>query len=151
MDMDETKVPAPKNPLTVKLNQFIFRTFREIFWRQFLPTLDPIITSAYRTMERNTQVGGAVNSAHVHGLAEDWQMRQKNGVTLPEAQAKAIFEKLIKPNWPGYAYWEPSSPGEGYHVHAQLSREITTYAGLISMAGIGALGFAIINNWGKES
>ena len=146
---EEAKIPAPKNPLTIKINLAILRYVREAFFKKWLPTLDPAVTSDLRTAEHNAKVGGVPNSTHVHGLAEDFQLRYKSGEALSEAQAKAIFDQVIKPNWPGYSEWEPSSPGEGYHVHVQLSREISTYAGLISLAGIGVLGFAVINNWGK--
>lgn len=148
--MSEKDVPAPKNPLTIKINLAIFRYVREAFFKKYLPNYEPVITSDIRTAEHNAKVGGVPNSTHVHGLAEDFQLKFKNGALLSEAQAKAVFEQTIKPNWPGYSEWESSSPGEGYHVHAQLSREISTYSGLISLAGIGVLGFVVINNWGRD-
>lgn len=147
---EEAKIPAPTNPLTKKINLAILRYVRESFFKKWLPEYEPVITSDLRTPEHNAKVGGVPNSTHVHGLAEDFQIKFKSGALLSEAQAKALFNQIIKPNWPGYTEWENSSPGEGYHVHIQLSREISTYAGLISLAGIGVLGFAVINNWGRE-
>lgn len=146
----EAEIPAPKNPLTVRINLAILRFVREQFFKKWLPNMDPVITSDIRTPEHNAKVGGVPNSTHVHGLAEDFQLRYKNGALVPEAQAKAVFEQFVMPNWPGFSEFEAASKDEGYHIHIQLSREISTYAGLISLAGIGALGFAIINSWGRE-
>ena len=148
---DETTVPAPKNPLTLKINLAILRYVADNFFKKWLPNYDPVITSDLRTADHNAQVGGVPNSAHVHGLAEDFQLKFKNGAPLSEAQAKAVFEQTIKPNWPGFSEWEASSSGEGYHIHVQLSRDISTYAGAISLAGLGVLGMFIINKWGDKA
>lgn len=148
--MSETTIAAPVNPLTVKLNQTIFGYVAQMFRAKWLPALDVLVTSAYRTKEHNAKVGGAANSAHVHGLAEDWQLKYKaSGQALSEAQARAVYNEFIKPNWPGFSEFEGSSVGEGYHVHVQLSREISTYSGLVTVAGIGVVGFALLNKLGK--
>lgn len=148
---EESKILPPKNPLTLQINLAILRYVRSNFFSKYLPTFDPIVTSDLRTPERNAKAGGVGNSTHLHGLGEDFQLKYKAGGLVPETQAKAVFDQFIKPNWPGYTEWEGSSPGEGYHVHVQLSREISTYTGLASLAGIGVLGFVMINNWGKEA
>jgi len=149
METEEAKIPAPVNPLTVRINLAILRFVREQFFKKWLPNFEPIITSDLRTAEHNAKVGGVPNSTHLHGLAEDFQLKYKNGALVPEQQAKALFDQYILPTWPGFAEFEGGSKGEGYHVHVQLSRQISTYAGLISLAGIGVLGFAVTNNWGK--
>jgi hypothetical protein len=146
--VDETKIPPPKNPLTIRINLAILRYVRTMFFSKWLPGFQPAVSSDVRTAERNAKVGGAANSAHVHGLAEDFQLKDLAGKVIPEPQAKALFEQFIKPNWPGFSMWEASSPGEGYHVHVQLNRNISTYAGVVSLAGMGAMGIYILNKVG---
>lgn len=149
--MNEATVPAPLNPLTIKINLAILRYVRENFFQKFLPNYQASITSDLRTAEHNAKVGGVPNSTHVHGLGEDYQLKfSAGGALVPEAQARAAFEQLIKPNWPGFSEFEPSSKGEGYHIHAQLSRDISTYTGIVSLAGLGVLGMVIVNSWGKR-
>ena len=151
MPVDEKTIPPPVSPLTVKLNLSILRFFSSMFAAKWFPSMEMVVTSDYRTKEHNTQIGGAENSAHVHGLAEDFQLKYKAGGQLvPEAQAKVVYDTIIAPNWPGYTEWEPSSSKEGYHVHWNLSREITSYIGPVGVAAIGIIGVAIINGWSKR-
>jgi hypothetical protein len=147
--MDENAIPAPVNPLTLKINLTILRFVRDQFFKKYLPNFAPVITSDLRSAEHNAQVGGASNSAHVHGLAEDFVLTFKAGGPVSETQARAAYDQYIAPNWPGFTEWESSKPGEGYHIHWNLSREVTTYSSLIALAGLGVIGFFIVDSWGK--
>jgi hypothetical protein len=148
--IEEKSVPAPINPLTIKINMAIFRYVRENFFSKFLPNFQAVVTSDLRTADHNVKVGGVPNSAHVHGLAEDFQLKFVGGALVSEVQAKAAFDQFIKPNWPGFCEFERSSTGEGYHIHAQLSRDISTYTGIVSLAGLGVLGMVVVNSWAKK-
>jgi hypothetical protein len=144
----ENEIPAPINPLTLKINSVILGFVLDNFMKKQLPQYSRLTTSGLRTAEHNAEIGGVQNSAHVHGLAEDFQLLN-HGAKVPEVQARAAWEQFIKPNWPGFTEFENAHGAEGYHVHVQLSREISTYAGIISLAGLGVLGFTIINKWGR--
>jgi hypothetical protein len=146
----ESQIPAPVNPLTIKINMAILSYVLGNFMQKYLPTFKRFTTSDVRTATHNAEVGGVPNSAHVHGLAEDFQLMIGNS-PASEAQAKAAWEQFIKPNWPGFTEFEASHGNEGYHIHVQLSREISTYAGVATMAGLGVLGFVVISNWGKKA
>lgn len=146
----ESSIPPPVNPLTIKINLAILSYVLGNFMKKYLPTFTRVTTSDIRTAKHNAKVGGVPNSTHVHGLAEDFQLKV-GGALASEAQAKAAFEQVIKPHWPGWSEFEASSPGEGYHIHVQLSREISTYSGIATMAGLGVLGVVMISNWGKKS
>jgi hypothetical protein len=148
--MTDPDIIAPVNPLTLKINGAILDFVLGNFIKKQLPNFAKIKTSGYRTVEHNASVGGVANSAHTHGLAEDFQLAFQNGSKVSEVQAKSAFDQFIKPNWPGFSEFEPAHGGEGYHIHVQLSREITTYAGIVAMAGLGVLGFAIVSKWGSS-
>jgi len=144
--MAETDIPPPVNPLTRMLNLQVLRFAAGQFMSRYLPEYAQAVTSDLRTTEHNEAVGGAPNSAHLHGLAEDFQLRYKAGPSvLTEAQARKIYDTVIAPNWPGFSEFEKSSTGEGYHIHWNLSREISTYAGLVAVAGLGVVGLAWLN------
>ena len=144
--MNEKEIPPPVNPLTIKLNITIMRFVSKQFAARWLPNFDLVVTSDIRTAEHNKEIGGAANSAHVHGLAEDVVLKNRaTGKMLTESEARAVYGEFIAPNWPGYSEFEKSNAGEGYHIHWNLSREISTYSGLVSMAGIGVIGFALLN------
>lgn len=147
---DETKIPAPVNPLTAKINLAVLDFYFQAFAKKWLPTFKVQITSAYRTPEHNTEVGGASNSAHTHGLAYDFILLDAGGHQVPKLQAKSVYEQYVVPNWSGFSLFEESDAVPGYHIHVNLSREITTYAGVMAVAGLGVLGFAIISGWGKK-
>lgn len=143
---DESKIPAPVNPLTKMINLQIIRFVAGRFFEKWLPNYVQVVTSDLRTADHNKEVGGVDNSTHVHGLAEDFQLKYKaSGAALSQAQAQAVYEQFIAPNWSGFTEFEKASAGEGYHIHWQLSREISTYAGMVALAGIGVVGFAMIN------
>lgn len=148
---DETKIPAPSSPLTIKINLTILKWVFDWFMGKFLPAYEAVITSELRTPDSNKAAGGVDNSTHLHGLARDFKLKFKNGgQPVPEAQAKAVFEQFISPNWPGFSEWEGSSANEGWHVHVQLSRQITEYAAIIGTAAIGVIGFKIISSLGSK-
>lgn len=152
MPVDETKIPPPVSPLTVQMNLAILRFFSKVFSAKWFPTMERVVTSDYRTVEHNKSVGGEENSAHVHGLAEDFQLKYKaGGQVVPEAQAKIVYDTIIAPNWPGFTEWEGSSKGEGYHIHWNLSREITSYIGPVGLAALGVVGVAVINHWSNKN
>lgn len=87
--------------------------------------LDPSayrITSTYRDPANNARVGGARNSAHLHGLAVDV-------VITPATLRRRIVEA-----WP-YGYAED----EGDHVHLNVSRRMgRMWARAGVMAAVGA-------------
>jgi len=143
----EQLIQPPKNPLTVKLNLAVLDYYFQAFVKKWLPAFTPVITSSYRTGTKNKEVGGAANSAHLHGLAYDFILKNSAGQAIPKLQAKKVFDEFIFPNWSGFSLFEADESG-GYHIHVNLSREISTYAGLTAIAGIGVIGFAIIQSWG---
>jgi len=152
MDANEAAMVPPKNPLTIQLNLAVLRYVVSSFFAKWLSAYEPLVTSDVRTAAHNESVGGVPNSAHLYGLAEDFQIRFKSGgAVLSQAQAKSLYDQVIRPNWPGFSEWESASGSEGYHIHVNLSREVSTYTGIASMAGLGVLGFVIINSWGNNS
>lgn len=145
--MSDETVPPPVNPLTKMINLQFIRFVAGRFFDKWLPNYAQVVTSDLRTAEHNKEVGGVDNSTHVHGLAEDFQLKFKaSGASLSQAQAQAVYDQVIAPNWGGFTEFEKASAGEGYHIHWQLSREISVYSGMVCMAGLGVVGLAIINN-----
>lgn len=149
MDLDENEILPPSNPLTVKLNQVILKFVSDSFDAKYLPAYEVLQTSGFRDQAKNLEVGGAENSAHVHGLARDIVLKH-GGKKIPLVQAKAIFRDFIKPNWPGYALLETGSDPESWHIHLNLPRTVTIYAGLISLAVLGVVGYEVIKSWPKK-
>lgn len=137
---EETSILPPKSPLTAKINLAILGFYFDHFTKKYLPTFKPVITSSFRDADKNREVGGAENSAHLHGLAYDFVLDYANGERVPKAQAKRVFEEFIKPNWLGFALWEENENGV-WHVHVNLSREITQYAAILGVAAVGVIGF----------
>lgn len=147
---EENKIPPPKSPVVVKMNLWILGRVFDWFMRRYLPTFGFIITSEYRTQARNREVGGAANSAHVHGLARDVVLtRKSDGAQVLESQAEKVFKEFILPHWPGYALFEPAAGGEGYHIHLNLSRQIGIYAAAVAVAGAGYGLFKLLQNLTK--
>lgn len=144
---NEATIPAPTNPLTVKINLAILGFYFDWFCKKYLPAFKPVITSSFRDSAKNESVGGAQNSAHLHGLAYDFILQYANGEPLPRAQAKAVYDEFVKPNWVGFSLWE-ESPGGVWHIHVNLSREISTYAAIMGVAAMGVVGFQIIKGFG---
>lgn len=149
METEETKIKPPQNPITAKINLAILGWYFETFAKKFMPAFKPVITSSYRDPEKNHSVGGAENSAHLHGLAYDFVLQYPNGEPVPKAQAKAVFDDYVKPNWPGFALWEESQKG-GWHIHVNLSRRITEYAAILSVTAVGVIGFHLIKSLGGK-
>jgi len=148
--MLETEISPPVNPLALKINLLILKYVREQFFKKYLPNYLPVITSDLRSADHNADLGGAVNSAHLHGLAEDFTLTTINGQAVPEIQAKAAYDQIIAPNWSGFSEWEPSSSGKGYHIHINLSREISIYSAAVGLLGLGVVGYAILKGWGQN-
>lgn len=145
MVTDETRIPPPVNPITKMINLRVLRLAAAWFMGRHLPQYEQVITSDLRSQDENARVGGAENSAHLHGLAEDFKLRFKQGgQALTEPQARALYEEVIAPFWPGFTEFERSSTREGYHIHWNLSREVTTFASIAALAGLGAVGLALM-------
>lgn len=147
-DPSQLQIPPPKSPLTIQINLAVLRFVVNWFFKKYLPAYTSLVTSEYRTVEHNAEVGGAANSAHVHGLAQDFILVYANGQHVPEIQAKTIYDSYVAPNWPGFTEFESASSAEGYHIHVNLSREITTYAGIAGVAGLGVVGFKLLTSMG---
>ena len=146
MSAPDSTILPPTSPLTVKINLLVLKTYFDFFCAKYLPGLTPVITSSYRTTAQNEAVGGAENSAHLHGLAYDFVLNDSSGRRLSRDETKVIFDNQIAPNWPGYALFEETPEGV-YHVHVNLSREITVWAGVAGVAGIGFLGFKLVTHF----
>lgn len=146
--MPENTIPPPVNPLTKMINLQVLRFVAARFMEQWLPEYAQVVTSDIRTAEQNHKAGGAENSAHLHGLAEDFQLKyRQGGAAVNQAQARALYDRVIAPHWAGFTEFETASGGEGYHIHWNLSREISTYSGLAALAGIGVVGFKLLNQF----
>jgi len=130
----EADIPPPRFAVAARFNQLITDYYFSDLVRRFLwpRGLDALITSTYRTPERNAEVGGAKNSAHVHGLAEDFVIT-RGGKRVSEAEERQLFAELIKPNWPGYALHE------GDHIHVNLSRALTPSSSVLALVAAGAV------------
>lgn len=146
---EEASIKPPANPLTAKINSTILGFYFDWFMKKWLPAFKPVITSGYRDPVHNKDVGGAENSAHLHGLAYDFVLEYQNGQAVPKSHAKVIFDEFVKPNWPGFALWEETPEGV-WHIHVNLSRQITEYAAIAGVAAMGVIGFKIISSWGSH-
>lgn len=69
------------------------------------------VSSAYRTPQHNSEVGGAPNSDHLTGNAVDF--------VGPPAALKALYAWAIAMRFP---YVEPWSQTGGNHVHISFAR-----------------------------
>jgi hypothetical protein len=145
MEENETSIKPPTNPLTLKINSAVLSWYFDWFAKKFLPAFKTLITSSYRDPAKNEAVGGAENSAHLHGLAYDFVLQYPNGEPVPKAQAKAVFDNYVSPNWHGYALWE-ETPAGVWHIHVNLSRKITEYAGAAAVAALGVIAYKLINS-----
>lgn len=149
MEENEKAILPPSNPLTVKINLAVLAYYFEWFCRKYLPAFKAVVTSSYRDPAKNESVGGAQNSAHLHGLAYDFVLQYPNGGVLPKTQAKTVFNEFILPNWAGFALWEEDEAGH-YHIHVNLSRQITTYAAIAGVACLGVIGITLFKSIGGD-
>jgi len=146
----EATIPPPSSPVTKKINLWILGIYFDWFVKKYLPAYVPVITSSLRDPDKNEAVGGVSNSAHLFGLAYDFVLRFPDGSAVPKAQAKKVFENFILPNWHGFALWEEDAKGV-WHIHVNLTRQISEYAGIMGLAAIGVLGFHFIHSIGEQS
>jgi len=126
----------PKNPVTLAINGFLMDNYLRDFAEKNLPAYGYEITSAYRDEEKNREVGGVENSAHLYNLARDIVLT-KNGIALNSAQLKQVYDQFIKPSWEGYSKLYHS------HIHLNMDRELSEYtrfAGYAATAFIAAFG-----------
>lgn len=135
---DEKKILPPTNPVTLKINGAVLGWYFDYFLKKFLPAYSVRITSGYREPGHNEAAGGVPNSAHLHNLAYDFVLQDGSGHDIPEAQAKKVYNEFVVPNWQGWTEFEASQPGkEGYHIHVNMSRNVSTYTALVAISGIG--------------
>lgn len=129
----------PKNPATIGLNQWLTTRFFKSWFSQYLsPPYSYRITSQYRTPEKNKEVGGVENSAHLYGLAVDFVLTDPAGNPIDPDIVAGRFEETIKPTWPGVAI------NEGSHIHLHLDRDITNATKWVGLAAAAAgIGFVI--------
>jgi len=134
--MEETQIPPPANPLTLAFNEVVIEWYFPQWAKKNLPAFEVVVTSKTRAPGKNEGIGGAANSAHLHGLARDFVL-YRGGKPLAGKEAEEVFQKFIKPTWPGFAL------NEGDHIHVNLSREITMWAGVFAAAVLAGLGLAV--------
>jgi len=134
MAVPESQIPPPKFILAAKMNQvYTDYHFSNLVQNHLWPLgLDVAVTSSFRDADHNADVGGALNSAHLHGLAKDFVIT-RGGRRVPLAEEKQVFASVVKPNWPGYALHE------GDHIHVDLSRTITPATATLSFLVVGAV------------
>lgn len=133
---DETKILPPGNPLALAFNEAVIDWYFPQWARANLPGYEVVITSKTRQPGKNEAVGGAQNSAHLHGLAVDFYLL-KDGKRLSRESFQQVFDTKVVPSWPGFALFEYD------HIHVNLSREITTWAGVFAASVLGLLGLMV--------
>lgn len=140
-ELEETKIRPPSFPLTARINQAITDFYFEHFARKYLAPLglEARITSTLREADHNAAVGGAANSAHVHGLAVDFQLFRA-GKRLGAAEESKVFRDVVAPNWPGYALDEVK---EKNHIHVNLTRQISVSTGITTAAVMGMIAIPV--------
>ncbi len=143
--MNEQEIPPPTSPLTLKANSMVMDIVMDWFKAKYLPAFKVVMTSGTRTAEKNAQVGGAKNSAHVHGLARDFVLYRPDGTKLAEKEGKMIFDEFILPNWPGFALWE------GDHVHVNLPRHVSSVVGAATIGLAAWAGYKALKSLGGKN
>lgn len=140
-EMEETKIRPPSFPLTARINQAITDFYFEHFARKYLAPLgiEARVTSTLRELAHNENVGGAENSAHLHGLAVDFQLFRA-GKRVPAAEESKIFRDVIAPHWPGYALDEVAKKN---HIHVNLTRQISVSTGITTAAVMGMIAIPV--------
>lgn len=138
-DKAESEIKPPTFPLTAKINQAITDFYFDAFAAKYLAAYDVRKTSGLREAGHNEDVGGVPNSAHLHGLAVDFQL-WRDGKRLSRSEEAAVFDQVVKPNWNGYAQNEP----EKNHIHVNLSRQITVSTEITTLAIFGFMAVPLI-------
>lgn len=133
MDAEEFQIAPPSFPLTAKLNQAATDFYFDNFSRKYLIDYQVIVTSTLRDDTKNAAVGGAENSAHLHGLAVDFILA-RDGKPIPERELKKVFDQIVAPRWPGFSLFE------GDHIHLNLTRRITPAMTLATFSVMGIVG-----------
>lgn len=145
----ETEIPAPKLAPVIQGNLFVLRTVFDWFKSRYLADYAIQITSEYRTPEHNAEIGGASNSAHIHGLALDFVLWGSDGKILSASDGKQVFESIVKPHWPGFSEYEITDKGV-WHIHVNLSRAIGGFVGLGELALAGFAFFEVVKKYKRK-
>jgi len=141
-------MPPSVNPITIKINEWMFTNYLNNFMLTYLPAYTWRQTSKTRTRAQNEAAGGVEDSAHLYGLAEDGNLvNTASGDIISEAAGRQIFDEYFKPYWEGYAEFEPSIYSAGvltkrWHIHLHIDRGLNDYTKWAGIA-LGALGGAI--------
>jgi len=137
-----TTKPAPsKNPITTRINEWIFEKYLNNFMERYLPNYTFRQTSGTRTRAENENVGGVEDSAHLYGLAADGNLINKaTGEIVDEAAGKRIYTEYFLPNWEGVALWSPGTKEKRWHIHIHIDRELNNFTkwggiGVATIAG----------------
>lgn len=141
LELDEKKIRPPSFPLTARINQAITDFYFEHFVKKYLAPLgiEARVTSTLREADHNEAVGGAANSAHLHGLAVDLQLFRA-GKRLSPTEESQVFRDVIAPNWPGFALDEVKAKN---HIHLNLTRQISVSTGITTAAVMGMVAIPI--------
>ncbi len=141
IELNEQKISPPKFPVSIVVNGAIVDYYLDNFLSSNIPPgIAWVVTSGYRTVQKNNEVGGALNSAHIHNLARDIVL-MKDSKKLSNAETQQVFEQNIKPNWKGF------SLNEGDHIHLNLSRRISTASNIFSASLIAIIGINIFQQF----
>lgn len=135
----------PTNPAVLKANGILIENYINEFFYQYLPGYTYFYTSKYRGEELNRKVGGVEDSTHRWNLGRDWIILDSEGEKIPEEKARELWP-IFEKNWNSNGYIDFTGStigGSGYHIHGNLSRDVSTPAswvgGAIALAGIAYL------------
>jgi hypothetical protein len=144
LSTNEADIKPPAFPLTVAINGAVTDFYFDYFMKKhFPPGYAFIITSGHRTKEKNKEVGGAANSAHMHNLARDFVVT-KDGKALNQTEYQNFYKNYIQDSWNGYSYTS------GKHIHVNLSRKIGIAANLLAFSVFGILGVNMFSKLTKR-
>lgn len=142
-ETDEKNIKPPRFPLTAAINGAITDFYFDYFMKKHFPAgYAYTVTSGHRSAEKNTEVGGAANSAHLHNLARDFVVT-KGGKLLNQTEYQTFYKNYIKDSWNGYSYTS------GKHIHVNLSRKIGIAANLLAVSVFGILGINLFTKLKK--
>lgn len=143
-------MPAPVNPVTIKFNQLVLNTYLSGFMGKYLPNYTFRQTSGYRTFEQNKAAGGKADSAHLYGLAADGNLVDNStGEILSESEGRKLYDTVIKPNWEvgGYTQFYPATSSKRWHMHLNVSRDVSSQVKWAGMAALFAVAAFITNKY----